>query len=118
MIVSTVALIVMISELPNTVQKFIASMAPVKFSSVNPCSPVSDSGSDVMSDMFLNELMMTMRNGEMNASSSTISTTYSTTWPTFVLIGTLAWGMPAETVAELIRLPPHPSYRRTPAAGR
>ena len=72
--VSTVAQNVMIAEFLNTFQKSILAIASGKFWSVNPCSPIRASGSDVISPLILNTLISTRRKGMTNMMKTMIST--------------------------------------------
>ena len=74
-IVRMVALMVMIAELPNTVRKFIFSIALGKLSRVKPCLPIRASGSVLMSAFVLKTLITTRMNGAMNSSSTIVNTT-------------------------------------------
>ncbi len=63
----------MISELPNTVQKFILTMASGKFASVKPfLAPIRLSGSRIISDFSLNTLITTRINGKIKQKKTTI----------------------------------------------
>ena len=84
--VSMVALMVMTAELPNTVTKFILSIALGKFSRVNPCLPISASGAVLMSALVLKTLITTRMNGAMNSSSRIVRTTIISACRTLVRV--------------------------------
>ena len=108
--VSIVEVTVTISEFLNTTRKFIFSMAFGKFSSVNPCAPISASGLEVMSAFVLNTLTTTRIRGKINSRKTAISTTIMIAWETVFLRAAFAFAS--------IMLPPPLSCRRKPASHR
>ena len=85
-IVRMVALTVTMVELPNTVRKFILSMALGKFSRVKPCLPIKSIGAVLISAFVLKTLITTRMNGAMNSSSRIVRTTIISACRTLVRV--------------------------------
>ena len=82
---NTVDTMVMKAEFAKEFQKFIFSIALGKFLRVKPCLPIRASGLPVISALDLNTLMMTIKKGETNQSSSRVRITIITIWVTRLL---------------------------------
>ena len=109
-IVRIVALIVIISEFPNTCQKFIRRIALGKFRSVKPCAPISASGFEVISPFVLNTLITTRKNGKMNIRNTMINIA--------IMIPCVICFLRKAFSLSVIMLPPRFSYRSEPALSR
>ena len=106
-IVSTVEMMVIMAELVNTCQKFIFFMASGKFFKVNPCFPIRDRGSVVISAFVLNTLITTRINGAIKQMKRTSSTIHMIVFITFLLLAAFSFSV--------IMQPPPLSCRYKPA---
>ena len=103
--VRIVALTVMIAEFIKTSQKFIFFMACGKFLSVNPCSPTSESGFDVISPLVLNTLITTRIKGATKQINRINSTIHIMTCMIFFFLAAFSF---------CVMLPPPLSYQCRP----